>query len=394
MKSHHVGPLFYAGVLVSSIGSSAFANALMAFLVLSHFPLAQASLIIGLQRILPTLGIAVFGQWTDRWSPRKTIVGAEIAAALVSVSLLVVWQGSATNILLLGGLCVVRASVVSFQIGSRAKISKSLSGSSFSGNSSHAMWLNKATQGAALFSGALAWVFVSYFSLEAAILFDLATFVVNGVIVFLLPKSLLPEVEKDAQPDQGEVWSSKFRDFVRLNPTAFLFDVVLFVSTGGLLSYCARLSGAEPQWMGLFLAAYGLSVWVAGFAERRWTNHLSTLPFWFGIGLSYLILGQFKSSSVWAVGVSFVTHFCFWIIFHRVSAKIQLNTPFEKMGSVASARSVFLVLLSSGAEILVGAWSTVVSHASESALRAALVFCFASYLFLSGRFREVAVGPA
>ena len=233
------------------------------------------------------------------------------------------------------------------------------------------MWLNKATQGASLFSGGLAWVFVTYGSLEGAILFDFATFVLNGVIVFALPKlEEAASIESEKPVEAAERWYEKFRSYAVDHRETFLSDVALFLCTGGLIAYSARIAGSEAGWAGLFVAAYGLSVWVSGFMERSITSKLSLTPYWIGIGACYIALGQFEHASVLAIVISFLKDFCFWVIFHRVSSDLQMRTPMAKMGSIASARAVVIVTLSAGAEIAVGAWSNVLSLQAESALRA------------------------
>lgn len=392
MKPHWIAPLFYSGVLISSIGTGAFGTAMFAFLIVNKFSLADAALLLGLQRLVPTVVVAMAGHWTDRWSPRTTIVVAEVIAAAVSLALLLIWHGPETSLLILGFLSVGRAVIGSFQLGSRAKISKILSGSTYAGNSRHAMWLNKATQGASLFSGGLAWLFVTYGSLEGAIVFDFATFVLNGVIVFAIPN--LEDSEKStagASANSPERWYQKFHSYMVDHRETFVNDVALFLCTGGLVAYSARIAGPEPGWAGLFVAAYGLSVWLAGFAERSITSKFSLTPFWVGIGASFLLLGQFERASLLAVFVSFLKDFCFWIIFHRVSSGLQMRTPMEKMGSVASARAVLIVAISAGAEIAVGAWSNFLSLPLESAMRAVLAIAVGATLYVlkRGRSREL-----
>ncbi len=402
-KSKAVAPLFYAGILISSVGSGTFGTALFSFLILNQFSLAHAALLLGLQRLIPTAVVAMTGHWTDRLSARATIIAAEIVAAVLSLALIFVWHGQDSSLWLIGALSIARTVIVFFQLGSRAKISKMLSGDTFQGNSRHAMWLNKATQGGSLFSGILAWLFVTYGTLEAAIIFDFATFVLNGLIVFLLPKlsSSIFVADKGDRADRVETltvgrqprerWFEKFRDYFSSNRELMYVDIALFVSTGGLIAYGARIAGNEPGWAGLFVAAYGLAVWVAGFTERSVSSKFSATPYWIGIAISYLIMGQFERATMFVVGVSFVKDFCFWVIFHRVSARLQMRTPVRKMGSVTSARSVLIVVISAGAEILVGAWSDVVSLQFESAVRAAIAVTVGLYVASLVRAKRIAL---
>lgn len=376
MNRKYFVPLFYFGTLISSVGTFAFNLALIAFMLKNGFHLGQASLIIGLQRFVPVVITGIWGHHTDRWSARLTVAVAEAIAAITSVALILIWSDSSTNYFLLAGACVVRSVVVSFQVGSRAKITKLLSDETYANNSRHAIWMNKATQGATLFGGLFAWIIIRYANLETAVIFDAVTFLLNGVIVLLLPNL----ESADSAPSERVSWHQKFHDLFQFNKRAAILDILLATSMMGTVAYMSRLAGSDQSWAGLFMGSYGLAVWVAGFLERGVTTRVSTIPYWIVLGISFLVLGQLSAPGFLTLAVFFVKDLCFWTIFHRISSHIQIDTPASRMGSVVSARTSIMITILALGEIMVGAWSSTVSINLESSIRALLALVIGGYL--------------
>jgi MFS family permease len=374
-----IAPLFYFGMLVSSVGTFAFSMALIAFMLQSGFPLWQATLIIGLRRFVPVVMTGIWGHLTDAVPARMTVAVAEGIAALTSIVLLLIWHGSSTNYPLLVAIIVARNVVVAFQTGSRSKITKLLSDDTYKENSRHAIWLNKATQGATLLGGLFAWVIIKYANLEIAIMFDAATFVLNGATVLFLP-----DLEIKSAAVYRATWSQKFNDLFRFNKKAVLLDIVLAISMMGTMAYMARLAGESQSWGGLFMASYGLAVWISGYLERGVTSKFPTFPYWIVLAGSFLVLGALSGPSVLMLFVFFVRDLAFWTIFHRISSHIQIDTPADRTGGVTSARYSIMTLILASGEVLVGAWAGVVPIAAESALRASIALAVGLYLAIAG----------
>lgn len=366
MNPKMIAPLFYTGTLISSIGSFAFNLALIAFMLQSGFHLGHASLIIGLQRLVPVIVTGVWGHFTDNLPARMTVIVAEVIAAVSSIVLLAIWSDGSTNYALLATVCVVRAVVVSFQMGSRAKITKLLSDGTYAGNSKHAIWFNKATQGATLFGGLCGWVIIRHFNFQTAIIFDALTFLLNGFVVFLIP-DLDGESQKTTECSVS--WREKFRELFEYNKRAATLDIVLAVSMMGTVAFMSRMAGHDQSWTALYMASFGLAVWVAGFLERSISNKISSFPFWLVLGVSFTVLGQLKTPSVLTLLVFFIKDLSYWTILHRISSHIQMDTPAARTGSVFSARmSIMITILASG-EAMVGAWSSFVPIEMEGIVR-------------------------
>ena len=378
LKPSSVAPLFYFGTLVSSVGSFAFNVALIAFMLRSGFHLGEASLIIAAQRFRPVLINAAWGHLTDSFSPCAIVAIAEGIAALSSVCLLIIWKGAGTSYFLLATLCIVRAIVVAFQVGSRSKITKYLSDESIVSNFRNAIWLNKATQGATLFGGFAGWVIIHYFSFKTAIVFDAITFLINGAIAFLIPNF---EGYSKALNHFTLTWHQKFNDLFSFNRRSATLDILLMIPMMGTVAFMARLAGSDQSWIGIYMAGYGLAVWVSGYLERGITTKVSTFPFWIIMGASFIALGQLHSPSIMTLVILFFRDLAFWIIFHRISGHIQMDTPADRTGSVMSARNCIMTAILTSGEVLVGVWSNYVPIAAESLVRGMFAVSVSFYLF-------------
>lgn len=369
MKSQ-IASWFYLGTLLSSIGSFTFNICLVAFMTQGGFDLFHISLILGLQRLVPIVVAGVFGHITDELSPRLTIVAAELGAAAASFGILWAWSIGKNGYWLLLGFSLIKACIVAFQTGSKAKVTKMFADSSYASNANHAIWFNKATQGATLFAGLCSWPIIKYSSFETAIWFDLATFTLNGLVVYMLP---IAEPAKEGIAALAASILSKFRDFYHYNERAAVLDLLLAISMMGTTSFTARLVGNDQKWMALLIGIYGVAVWCAGYIERSNVLSHRTLSLWIGLGGSYLLLGFFPGMGWLTVGFAFAKDTFYWLLFHRISSHIQMDTPQEKMGAVTSARFTQMVLVLAIGELLVGYWSKMMPVLGDGMWRAA--FC-------------------
>lgn len=375
-----IAPAFYFGTLVSSVGSLTFNLCMIAFMLKAGFGLGQATLILGLQRLIPAVVVGIWGHFTDRLPPRPTVVFIEIVAALLSGLLLFLWQGAETVYALFAGVSILRATIASFQAGSRVKITKLLAEDTYASNSKHAIWFNKATQGATLFSGLTAVAFIKFLNFESAIIFDAATFILSGLIIYFLPL----ENKSEAVPPSTS-WSQKFSDYFKYNTTAAKLDLLLAISMMGTVAFQARVAGTDQSWAALFSAGYGVAVWSAGFLEKSWATKIPSSPFWILLGVGYLLIGSYGHASWVAVGLFFLKDLAYWMVLHRISGHIQTDTPTSHIGGVTSARMTLMILILSIGEILVGAWSQVVPLWLETVIRCALVFAVGGYLLANKR---------
>jgi hypothetical protein len=286
-----------------------------------------------------------------------TVIYSEIGAALATFGILWAWSEGGSAYWHLLAFTLLKTSIVAFQAGSKAKITKFLGDSSYTSNANHAIWFNKATQGGTFFAGIVAFPIILFWTFEAAIWFDLITFLISGLIVFFLPIS--ETKAENLEPVTAGVLT-KFTDFYKYNPRAALLDLVLAISMMGTTSFTARLAGNDQKWMAVFIGGYGLAVWISGFIERSQVLKNRSLTFWIGLGVSYTLLGFFPERGFLTLSLALAKDTFYWLILHRISSHIQTDTPEKVMGSVSSARITQMVIVLATGELLVGTWSKVV----------------------------------
>ncbi len=334
------------------------------------YDLFHVSLILGLQRLVPMFVAGIWGHYTDKFSPRLTVVVTEAGAALATLGILWAWKEGSGGYLHLLAFTLLKTSCISFQAGSKVKITKVLSDSTYTSNTSHAIWFNKATQGATLFAGLIAWPIITHLNFETAIWFDLLTFVINGAIVFLLP--LKDSIVEDTQSLLSGIFS-KFTDFYKYNRRAAVLDLLLAISMMGTTSFTSRLAGSDQKWMAVLIGGYGFSVWLAGFIEKSQIFKNRSLTFWLGLGLSYAVLGFFPGQGLLTLMLVIFKDTFYWLLLHRISSHVQMDTPQEIMGSVSSARTTQMIMILATGELLVGTWIKVLPVAYDGLWRGA--FC-------------------
>lgn len=362
---------FYLGLLVSSVGSFAFNICLIAFMTRAGFDLLHVSLILGMQRLVPILVTGMLGHMTDHLSPRRVIVALEIAAALATLGILSAWSFGPSAYPWLLMICLVKASIMAFQTGSRAKLAKEFSDGSYASDSGHAIWLNKATQGATLFAGVLAWPMIRYGTFEVSAIVDLLTFIANGMLVWSIRTPAHASIDPSNRPKAPII--AQFLDLYRHSPRAAVLDLILALSMMGTMSFTTRLAGASEQWLAMLVASFGLSVWLSGLIESSGVLKDRPLLLWCGLGAAYCSIGLATDSHLCLLALALAKDTFYWLLFHRISAHIQADTPSALVGGVTSARTCQMVLILASGEILVGAWSNVLPVFIDGLWRG--VFC-------------------
>jgi MFS family permease len=368
-QRNRVPLFFYGSTLISSIGSMTLVVSMIGFMIQAGYDLVQVGLLIGLARLVPLMISTFFGQKTDQWAPRKTVLISEVLAALASLGLLATWTKNNKSFSLILAFCILRSAFVSIQVGSKAKITKALSDSSYDSNLKNAAWLNKVTQGATLFAGILGLFAIKHFTLEHVIVFDMITFVINGIVVFFLPLEIPATAIKKESPLQ------KFKDLYVYNGRVALLDLLLAICMMGTAAFSARLAGSNAEWNSIFLISYGLAVWLSGFLIRvKQFKSLQPLM-WLAVGLSFLTVGFIKELSILTWLVIFIRDMAFWMIFHQITTSIQMKTPMQITASVSHARMAQMVAVLALGEILVGVWKDILPIWMEGSLRGALALC-------------------
>ena len=139
----------------------------------------------------------------------------------------------------------------------------------------------------------------------------------------------------------------------------------------GLASFNTRLAGNKQEWNPVLLIFYGLAVWVAGYIERSKLVRRVGPALWIAFGASFWVLGVLPVG-VGLVAANFVKDVFYWILYHRITTSIQMDTPTEVIGSVSHARMAQMITILALGELAVGAWQNVLPISWDAGWRAVL----------------------
>jgi MFS family permease len=378
-RSQFVAFLFYLGTFISFLGSMTFTICLIAFMLRAGFTLFDASLIVGVGRLVPIFTSTLIGHKTDTLPAKTTVFITEIGGAIGSLGILWSWHQGKSGYWFLFGFSLMRSVLLSFQTGSLARIVKHFGQDRYQSQSRHAVWLNQATQGTLFFAGILGWIAIRHLSFNWVTLFDAVTYLLNGVVLVLLPMGKLKQQEP-APAASGPSIFKKFKDLYHYNARPALLDAALALVMMGTASFTARLAGPKQDWFSLFLISYGLSVWVSGYLEKKSLVHRRSSSIWITLGLSYALLGLYPEKGPITWSFCFLKDLSYWLLFHRITSYIQMDTPSSVIGSVSHARSAQMTLILALGELAVGGWQTALPISLDGAWRGLVCLGVASLL--------------
>lgn len=346
---------FFGGTLLSSIGSFAFTTGAMSFMVKAGYPLTYVGYWVGLSRLMGVVSGLLFGDSTDRFPARKFLILTEILALVISIGLLLLWQGGSSTFFGFFVLSLVRAAVLPLQQGARSKISKSIAGQEFAKNLKTAIWLNKATQGATVFSALICLYAIKALTFEWLIIFDGLTFLLSTLLLLALP-DFITSSQVSATPVSSISVFSKLKYLYQFNRKAATLDFLLSLVFTGVNLTVVRLAGSQKEMIPLLVAVGGVCLWLAGpiAAHRNFEKFHGAL--WLLFGLSWATFGV--GSGHWSFALLLIPfvlqRLSFFALNHRYSGMIQHDTPHEKLGSVVNARLFQSTALLSLGDLAVG----------------------------------------
>lgn len=367
--------LLYLSTFVSSIGTLCFTMAVVSYLREMGFSVFDTSLLVGFTRLTSLLSMFVSGRWIDSVSPKKYLIGTEIAATVATLVLLHLWGSVHESYFLFVGWASVRAAVIAIQSGSRSRIMKDLSGEDLATNSRTATWLNQVTHGSIAISALISFYAVQTFDFRWLILFDGITFVICGVIIWWLP---IGSGRQELSVQKG--WFESFSDLYRFAPEVAKADLALAAGNAGLTMFLVRLSGPRPELVTFYLFSYGLAVWIAGSLVHRGVLRSRHISIWMAMGVGYILVGISRDHSIATFASLFFVYTCYWLLFHRYSGQLQHQTASGRVGGVMMARNVQMLAVLVIGEFAVGAVSNTASIEIDIGIRLAIFIVFSVYL--------------
>lgn len=338
--------MYIFGLFISSLGSMTHAATMPTLLFKLGISTSIIGTLIGSLRFSTFLVNLVFGHIGDHFNPRSVMILCEIGASIGTVLIFISWSKYHSDWLVPFFVAnVIRSLFTSLQVGSVQKFGK-LIDESLEWKGNMAGFINGATYGALLFGGLLSVLFFDYLSVEFIIIFDAATFVINGLCILIFQGKLLDK------PEKFKSFSKKFNvnvvSYFRLLPHLMVLDALLSLALMGSNTLNLRLLPSHPQWIPLMPALFGGAALITSFG---WSSKIksSARLVWLILAVSLFLQGFFSDNVCMIILLSILRNFCYWLIFQAISREFMRSTPRDCYSSAAAGRaSLNLFLLASG----------------------------------------------
>ncbi len=343
--------IYLAGLFLTSLGSMTYAATLPVILYTLGVSALFIGVLIGSMRINTFLVNSFLGHIGDKFNPRLVLIICEFGAALGSLSILVTWKVWGTSWLVPFAVANnIRVFFTALQVGSVQKLGKNFDGM-LDLKGRFAVKISGATNGALLFGGLMATAFFDSLNVERLVLFDAATFLLNGLIICFAQKredhQVLPALAKSGI-------NFNISSYFAHLPMFALLDTVLALALCGSNTLNVRILESAPSLVPLMPTIFGGVAFLCSFGLDK--NFQGTnKKLWFALGLSLIAQGLLVDYPYVVLGVSVIRNFCYWIIYNSISREVMKNSPSDQFASIASGRTALSVSVLALGEVWVGA---------------------------------------
>lgn len=350
------------GSMLSTTGSLTYFMAQLSYLKALGFSLAAISIFVGSVRGATILSMFFAGRIADRFSEKAQLLILEAGAAVCSVGLFYLLPSIQAKFVLFTVIAGLRSYFLSLQIGARAKILKIIGEGASHLDHKYAILNNIVTHGPMLFAALITYISYSRVPFKFIILFDLFTFLLNGFLIFYVPNS-----DKQYRHN-NESWLRFIYDLYKHAPLWAFLDAVLALGMAGLVMMMVRIAGDRPIDLALYYVAYGLSVWLSGYFALKNPQPKHILLWSAGLAIAFQLLNV-ADQLVFKLIAYTIICFCYWVLFHSFSSKIQQCAPTKISGSIHSARTFQMLIILVLGEASTGYWVDAISFQTEVIVR-------------------------
>ena len=364
--------LYLLGLFVSALGSLTYAATLPAILASQGVALLYIGALIGTLRLNGFATNFFLGQVGDKLNPVSLVVASEFLACVGSLLIWASWKTWGTDWLVPFFLANnVRVFFTTIQGGSIQKIGKHFDVAlSLGGRFSVA--INAVTNGALMLGGTLALVFFKNLNIEALIIFDAATFIVNGVLILFTQTYLPPQTSK-----KSDVRRLGISSYYSALPTLALFDLILSLVLCGSNTLNIRLLESVPGLIPIMPTMFGTVAFVCSILSFDRNFSPSSRSLWAVLGMSLFAQACFVSAPFIVIGITVVRNFAYWTLYNSIGREMMKAAEIDKFAAVAAGRNAITVGILAIGELWVGA-SKAVPLILEMSWRTVLAFgaCF------------------
>lgn len=346
---------YLAGLFVTALGSMTYAATLPAVMYEMGISALFIGILIGTMRLNGFLVNTFLGHIGDKYNPRTVLILCEFGAAMGSILILLSWKTWGASWLLPFVIANnIRVFFTALQAGSTQKLGKNFDGL-LDLKGRFAVYISGASNGALLLGGLLAMAFYQYLDIEKLVLFDAATFIVNGLIVFFVQKSSEHRV---SNPGKKTI-SVNVLSYYKALPVLAVFDSVLSLALSGANTLNLRLLEGSPELVPLMPTLFGGVAFVVSTLAVDKKFHANNKFLWVVLAASLILQGAFAGSPAVVISMTVIRNLAYWIIYNCISREVMKNAPRENFSAIASGRGALNVCVLALGEFWVGATKAI-----------------------------------
>lgn len=337
---------------MTALGSMTYAATLPAILFSMGVSASFIGLLIGSMRINSFLVNSFLGDIGDRVNPRTVLIYCEVGAAISSILILASWAVWSDKWLVPFFIANnIRVFFTALQSGSVQKLGKNYD-ELLMLRGRFAVRMTGANNGALLIGGLLAMILFPYISVYNLVVFDAATFLINGAIVFWFQNA------NDHMPadvvGRKRILKANFTAYYKLLPALALMDIILSLALCGSNTLNIRLLSLNPELVPLMPTLFGAAAFICSTMSLDKKFRPDSKVLWIVLACSLLLQGLMYEMPMAILAVSFVRNMSYWLIFNSIGRELMANAPTSGFSAIASGRNALNVSILAVGEFWVG----------------------------------------
>lgn len=312
-------------------------------------------ILMGSMRLNGFLVNSFFGHIGDKYNPRKVLILCEFGAALGSILILTSWKVWDTTWLVPFFVANnIRVFFTALQAGSVQKLGKNFDNHLNLGGR-FAVRINGATNGALFVGGITALILFKYITVENLVLFDAATFFLNGLIILFSQKS---DDHKGVGTSRKALSMNVF-GYVKALPYLAVMDLLLSLALCGSNTLNIRLLEDSAHLVPLMPTIFGGVAFLCSSFSLDRKFHAFSKSIWWVLAISLITQGLVTSSPELVLGIAVIRNLAYWIIYNSISREVMKSAPTEHFSAISSGRIALSISVLAIGEFWVGASKSI-----------------------------------
>jgi Zn-dependent protease with chaperone function len=173
-------------------------------------------------------------------------------------------------------------------------------------------------------------------------------------------------------------------NLIKKHHKIFIQDQLLALAVTGTILLFVKLSSGNSSYIIYFNLIYGCSIWLSSLVAHNTKMRNLSSPYWILMLIGFFFLSV-SFDTGWRFLNLFVIYMGYWILFHKYTAEIQVNTPTDTIGSIIAARSLLMLFTLSVGELFGGYITRLIDLPTELMARGCICFFVLVYLWFSNK---------